>query len=130
MGPPDAARPAPPKDRPPTAITYHRQPNTLAAEEQGLWALVCDCCTFERAMFLSELRRSRRRLAWVYVAPDPVASDGEHRQYHHLDLADLSDAQLWRERERVRLRLVLEGRSHAWFTERYAACRVEGERRR
>ncbi len=52
----------------------------------------------------------------LYRIPDPLASDEDAARWSHLDLADLSDAELWQEQKRVELRLAMEWDS--WLAER------------
>ena len=44
----------------------------------------------------------------VLPVPDPMSNDAEGRRFTHLDLSDLSLAELRREEGRTRLRLLLD----------------------
>jgi len=68
--------------------------------------------------------------AAILPLPDPLRSDREALRAAHADLCELSDAELWRERERCRMRLALDDEADAWVTERLARVRSEEVRRR
>lgn len=58
--------------------------------------------------------------ALIYPVPQPYDSAEQHVRYVHADLADRTRAELLRERERIRLRLVLDDAPPAWVLERLA----------
>jgi hypothetical protein len=51
--------------------------------------------------------RDLRTLQWIYRLPAPLDTLEDYHRSVHLDLRELSHAELQRERERLRLRLLL-----------------------
>ena len=66
-----------------------------------------DCLTLER----------------VYAVPSPLESLEDHERYAHRDLPRLARAELLRERERLRLRLILDDTPDPWLLGRLDALR-------
>jgi hypothetical protein len=70
-----------------------------------------------------------RIAAAIQPLPDPLRSDREAERAAHADLGELSEVDLWRERERCRMRLALDDSADPWVTERLARVREEERRR-
>ena len=51
----------------------------------------------------------------IYTVPDPFTSFEEHERHGHLDLPRQPRADLLRERERIRLRLLLDDEPDVWL---------------
>jgi hypothetical protein len=59
----------------------------------------------------------------LYHAPEPLASLEEFERFHDRDLPRLARAELLRERERVKLRLLLDDAPDPWLFKRLEALR-------
>ncbi len=66
----------------------------------------------------------------VLPVPDAFQSSTAAARAEHRDLAAMSDADLWREGERSRLRIVLDPEPVPWVLERFRAVEAERARRR
>jgi hypothetical protein len=66
-----------------------------------------------------------------YPTPDPHATIEQYKRFHHLDVADMDDVTLMRERARAHLRWVNEelGAYPSWLDERLRRLDAEVERR-
>ncbi len=67
--------------------------------------------------------KSKGLLEAFYVVPDPLADYESWERFTHRDLQRLTEAELLREQERVRLRLVMDDKPDTWLLERLAALR-------
>ena len=66
----------------------------------------------------SSCRRKLEILEGLYPIPQPLDSYEDWERYHHLDLDDLSLAQLRLELDRARFRLMLDDSPSEWHLER------------
>ena len=62
--------------------------------------------------------RSKRLLGCLYSVPDPLKDSESRERFYHHDLASLTKAELYRERDRVRWRLMMEDSPDHWLLER------------
>lgn len=76
--------------------------------------------------------RPARRTSGCLRVPRPLRTDQDYAQYHHLDLAELSDRSLAQQHQRARIAYGLAESSDdgEWWLSRIAAVRAEIERRR
>lgn len=74
-------------------------------------------------------RRPPRWLDDVYRRPDPFRSLEEWQRLNHLDLADMSHAELRRDLGALRMRLHVDPMPDPWLLERHAALCTEIGRR-
>jgi hypothetical protein len=85
----------------------------------------------ERGLRRDSLSAFRAQIAEAFLPlPDPLLSDREAARAEHADLFEMADSELWRERERCRIRLAIEDESDSWVTERLERIRAEERRRR
>ena len=68
--------------------------------------------------------KSKGLLDALYVVPDPLADYESWERSTHRDLQRLTEAELLREQERVRLRLVMDDKPDTWLLERLAALQA------
>lgn len=62
-------------------------------------------------------------LQGIYSVPSPFDSLEEHERHEHRDLPRRARAELFRERERVRLRLLLDDAPDPWLFQRLEKLR-------
>ena len=77
-----------------------------------------------------ELHQSTLKLDRIYRLPRPLKSDRELRRWLHQDMQAASDVDLWREHQRLRLRLIFDDQPGSWLLERLSRIRNEKADRR
>ena len=64
-------------------------------------------------------------LRWIYSVPNPFDSEEAGKRHRHEDLESMSPAELRREIERLRDRLIHDDSPHDWLCERLDRLEAE-----